>query len=520
MKNATDILVDISDNMEGNKQACAKRVLLDEILPLIDFSEITGLKTFMASGPVCLVIRSVDLGINPKSDFDQKINNLPMPNSGAPISNAIRESLGELKKQDADNKRIIIVTAGIDTLAGSYINAVKEAAAEGVQVSVVLIGGTDSAKSAAREAAAEGKGVACFIAGDVYDTVSARAEINNLGAALKGIAAAPVKEEPKVEVKVELQQSTSNSNSSASQSASQEQPKAESKDFISGLKEALKDGGIIDIDDFKQTVSSSINQLGESIQTVFEPIKVNKEDGSTSTEKVDLAEIIAKNKESLSNIQKQASESIAALMESCGKAIAELQVKATDRINELVTEHNATTSNLMKNSEEAFNKLSQEKDEALAKVDQLIEDDKKVIIRTNEDLDLQVETKSQLFLNAHLQKKYPGRVNWVNQNGDAKKGYDFIVDDHDTANNTFEYVIACKGILDDSKTFFLRQREWEACVKNSRNYQVYVLSNLSSSEPTLTVVDNLMDWITSGRIVPCADANIKLKAGHVVFTIK
>ena len=76
MKNATDILVDISDNMEGNGKLFAQRVLNEEILPLIDFSQITGLKTFMASGPVCLVIRSVDLGINQRYEFEQKINNL------------------------------------------------------------------------------------------------------------------------------------------------------------------------------------------------------------------------------------------------------------------------------------------------------------------------------------------------------------------------------------------------------------------------------------------------------------
>ena len=163
MKNATDILVDISDNMEGNGKLFAQRVLNEEILPLIDFSQITGLKTFMASGPVCLVIRSVDLGINQRYEFEQKINNLPMPNSGSPISTAIRESVAELKKQDADTKRIIIVTAGVDTLAGSYLVAVNEAAAEGIQVSLVVINDNASVRSAAEAAAAAGKGAACFV---------------------------------------------------------------------------------------------------------------------------------------------------------------------------------------------------------------------------------------------------------------------------------------------------------------------------------------------------------------------
>jgi large conductance mechanosensitive channel len=238
------------------------------------------------------------------------------------------------------------------------------------------------------------------------------------------------------------------------------------------------------------------------------------------TESVDLAEIIAKNKESLNKLQAQATESISLLMESCTKAINDLQGKASAKINELMNDHNSSASNLMQKSAEAFNKLSEEKDAALDKVRQLIADDKAVIIHTDSELADKIEIKSQQFLNAHLQKKYPGRVKWMNENGDAQKGYDFLVEDNDFANVSHEYVIACKGILDDSKTFFMRQREWEACVKNARNYQIYVISKMNTAEPTLTIIDNLMDAIVSGKVVPCATANTKLKAGHVVLTIK
>lgn len=538
MKNATDILVDISDNMEGNGKLFAQRVLVDEILPMVDFSQITGLKTFMASGPVCLVIRSIDLGINQRYELEQKINNLPMPNSGAPISTAIRESVAELKKQDAESKRIIIVTAGVDTLAGAYSVAVNEAAAEGVQVSLVVINDNAGVRSAAEAAAVAGKGAACFISETSYDSMTVRAEMTKLSAALSGQAAQP------------NQQSSANTSSQSSsfdQFASQqkkEEPKQDN-DFFQDVKEAvddiksavhqkLQEGGVIDIDDFKNTFNETVKTVSETVSAIFEPINDQPKDAQTSQfanstsestsekadEHVDLADIIAKNKESLGKLQAQASESISLLMESCAKAIGELQEKATVKINELVNEHNSSASNLMQKSADAFSKLSEEKDAALDKVRQLIEEDKAVIIHTDNELADKIEAKSQQYLNAHLQKKYPGRVKWMNENGDAQKGYDFVVEDNDSINNTHEYVIACKGILDDSKTFFMRQREWEACVNNARNYQIYVISKMNTAEPSLTIIDNLMDAITSGKVVPCAGENTKLKAGHVVLTIK
>lgn len=547
MKNATDILVDISDNMEGNGKLFAQRVLNEEILPLIDFSQITGLKTFMASGPVCLVIRSVDLGINQRYELEQKINNLPMPNSGSPISTAIRESVAELKKQDADTKRIIIVTAGVDTLAGSYLVAVNEAAAEGIQVSLVVINDNASVRSAAEAAAVAGKGAACFVSDATYNAADVRSEINKLGAALSGQAVAKPAQPAQPQQPAQPTQQTSSADQFAS-SQKQEEPK-QSNDFFQNVREAvddiksevrqkLQDGGIIDIDDFKSTFNETVKSVSETVSSIFEPIKEEQAEAKTEqfasstssdstdssekaeTESVDLAEIIAKNKESLNKLQAQATESISLLMESCTKAINDLQGKASAKINELMNDHNSSASNLMQKSAEAFNKLSEEKDAALDKVRQLIADDKAVIIHTDSELADKIEIKSQQFLNAHLQKKYPGRVKWMNENGDAQKGYDFLVEDNDFVNDSHEYVIACKGILDDSKTFFMRQREWEACVKNARNYQIYVISKMNTAEPSLTIIDNLMDAIVSGKVVPCATANTKLKAGHVVLTIK
>jgi hypothetical protein len=40
-----------------------------------------------------------------------------------------------------------------------------------------------------------------------------------------------------------------------------------------------------------------------------------------------------------------------------------------------------------------------------------------------------------------------------------------------------------------------------------------------SSQPTVTIIDNLMGWLLKGKIVPCAPKNKKVKADTVTLTI-
>jgi len=115
-----------------------------------------------------------------------------------------------------------------------------------------------------------------------------------------------------------------------------------------------------------------------------------------------------------------------------------------------------------------------------------------------------------------LEKKYPGRVKWCNQNNKATKGYDFEITGFE--NKETEYFIACKGAKDNRKIFFLSEEEWNACLSNSLNYQVYLVRDVANA-PKIVLIDNLIGWITCGKVRPCAEKNEKVKAGHVMLTL-
>lgn len=505
MKNAIDVLVDISDNMEGNRKPFAQRLVNEEIVPYLPFSEIVGLKTFMAAGPVCLVIRSLDLQNNSKSDFEQKINNLPMPNSGAPIAEAVKESAAEFAKKAADApvKRMVMVTAGVDTLVGNYLPAVEDAAKNGIQFNIVVIGGSDSVKNDALEAAKAGNGVACFVSDSVYDSADVKSALKPLVDVLNGasapVAQAPAAPAPKQqEVVVERVQTID----------------------IDEVKDKIPYDEPVVAKASEQVVAEPVVEAPKA--EAFEPVVVasvaDKQD-EKQTSVLDLDGIVRTNNLSMADLQKQASDNIASLLRKTESAISEIQSKAATEISSLLGSFNSSVADLAQKNKEAFDVLADQKAASDAKVNLLVENDKKVVIDTDVALENEIAVKSQKFLNAYLQKKYTGRVCWVNENGAANKGYDFQIEDADNDNSTFEYVIACKGLLDDSKSFVMTKSEWLAFTSHSRNYQVYIIGNLASQQPTLTLIDNLKDWLLKGLVVPCADKNIKLKADSVVLTI-
>lgn len=179
---------------------------------------------------------------------------------------------------------------------------------------------------------------------------------------------------------------------------------------------------------------------------------------------------------------------------------------------DVLAKNNEAIKACLLNNVEAFNLLSARLDSANAKIDKLIADDKAVVIEEDSELNAEIADKSRAIVMQLLQSKYPERVKSVNN---AEKGYDFQVW---LDNESVEYRIACKGLLDEQQTFCMARKEWEVCMKNNRNYQVYLINNMSS-QPTVTIIDNLMGWLLKGKIVPCAPKNMKIKADTVTLTI-
>ena len=101
MKNAIDFLIDISDKMD-KKLTITQTILQNEIIPYLNFDENIGMRTFLSVVKNPIVINSLDMGLNTKSDFMQKAGSLPFPNGGSPIGYTIKESLKSLRNVDAD----------------------------------------------------------------------------------------------------------------------------------------------------------------------------------------------------------------------------------------------------------------------------------------------------------------------------------------------------------------------------------------------------------------------------------
>lgn len=440
MATATDFLMDISDNISG-KQKMVKCLFSDEIVPSLNFSEPFGLKTFLSVVGSPIIISSLDMGLNTMSDFNKKIDGLPWPNGGAPLSKTVNKSVSDFENVDADDKLIVLVTGGSDNFRYEMGDVAYEVNKANGGVRLVVLG-IDLSENDEKDAIAsieKCNGVLCNIKmnDDNYERFEAKAQLETFFNALKGKPAAPKAQEPEKNIVKEA-------------------PKAEP----------------IKIEFTTPTITVSEKKAAAEPQfESIKPIEVKPAEipnDSESADEIDVFDVLAKNNEAI---------------KAC-----------------------------LLNNVEAFNLLSARLDSANAKIDKLITDDKAVVIEEDSELNAEIADKSRTIAMQLLQSKYPERVKSVNN---TEKGYDFQVW---LDNESVEYRIACKGLLDEQQTFCMTRKEWEVCMKNNRNYQVYLINKMSS-QPTVTIIDNLMGWLLKGKIVPCASKNMKIKADNVILTI-
>lgn len=144
-------------------------------------------------------------------------------------------------------------------------------------------------------------------------------------------------------------------------------------------------------------------------------------------------------------------------------------------------------------------------------------DDQEPIITENSELNEKIRHTSEGFLFEKLRSKYGNKVKWLNVEGESFNNHDFEVFE-DTNNNSIEYYIECKGSVHSEKVFYMTKNEWHFFLQNTKNYQLYFVSSVLSS-PQLIKIGNLFDWLLSGKVVPFALKNTKLKAERIVFTI-
>jgi hypothetical protein len=138
----------------------------------------------------------------------------------------------------------------------------------------------------------------------------------------------------------------------------------------------------------------------------------------------------------------------------------------------------------------------------------------------------EIKEKSEAYLFNHLKKSYPFQiVKWLNYNEHTEqfeeswKNHDFEILNK---NGTVLHYIDCKGTPQQKKTFYLTSNEWEFfldCVQNKKSYQIYRIFN-TEGNPNFVHIDDLWQWIETGRVVPYLLAEETIKGGRVFLTLK
>lgn len=213
MKNATDFLIDISGKMD-KKMSIVQNVLMDGIIPNMEFSEPFGMRTFLSVVKSPIIINSLDMGKNLREEFVKKIQNLPFPNGGAPIAEAFKESVAGFKKYEAAKgavtRRIVYVTNGDDTDSGVLDYEVEKVIKDyPIQVNIIGICMSESDQNSAKKVTEMTGGAFCNVE-ESTDLATLRTILSPVIDALHNVKpvkveAPVVKEEPVVaQVKEEV----------------------------------------------------------------------------------------------------------------------------------------------------------------------------------------------------------------------------------------------------------------------------------------------------------------------------
>lgn len=131
------------------------------------------------------------------------------------------------------------------------------------------------------------------------------------------------------------------------------------------------------------------------------------------------------------------------------------------------------------------------------------------------ELNEKIRQISEKYLYEILKVKYPNRVRWLNENGESMSNHDFEILEED---RTIEYFIECKGTAAQKTTFFLTKNEWMLFLNNTKNYQVYFIQNVFSS-PSPIFINNLLDWLLRGKLLPYLKVRDVIKEERVFLTL-
>lgn len=449
MQTITEILIDFSSSMKG-KLDLAKKVILNDILPKLDYSSQIGIKTFCADGNTPKIRPVLPLSITNKEKLIECVNLLKSPNGNTPIAAAIKNSLLSLKAYPAFDKKIILITDGKETCGGDYRAEAKKAVDEGVNCQIHIIGiGLDlAAQNQAKEISSLSNGsfnLIPFSNGTDYNQTSIRSNLNS---------------------------------------------------FYSSVRTSVPQGTSTKLNPIASPVSNPNNVIPS-----IKPLPPKPTQPSQTTPSITPVPPIPTETKSKQGDLKEP-EKIPEGQST--KELSEVEKNRRIQSSEVEVQFSNETVKLV---------LSELK----ALKDQISSLKKENHFELEEDpiLNERVRKTSEEYLYNLLIKKYGDRVRWLNKDGESYGDHDFEILDFD---GSIEIYIECKGTSQEDLQFYLTKNEWRLFLNHTKNYQVYFIK-ASLSNPHHIYIDNLLDWLLRGKIVPYTREKSTIKEDRVVLTI-
>jgi hypothetical protein len=159
MDTRIEILIDLSNSMGSmsgtpdqgkyllpngsTRMTLQKKILLDEILPTIDYAKRITIRTFHSrdSKLVAPIIYDGPFSLNSLKNAIFKLPSDPQKTGGTPITDAITLSIQELSKDRVADSKIILITDGGENGTGNYIEKSKEALDKyNIQCKIFIVG--------------------------------------------------------------------------------------------------------------------------------------------------------------------------------------------------------------------------------------------------------------------------------------------------------------------------------------------------------------------------------------------
>lgn len=153
MKRIIEILVDVSgsmswdfdnnevDDIEESKIEKTKQIIINELIPTLDYNSMIRLSTFKAGKNCKLKIKSIHKGEKTnKDELLEKVKKIGRVSGGTPIADAINYTIDKIKNQESKDKKIILLTDGDETCDGDFRQAAKNATELGINCRIYIVG--------------------------------------------------------------------------------------------------------------------------------------------------------------------------------------------------------------------------------------------------------------------------------------------------------------------------------------------------------------------------------------------